>query len=249
MSVPWWQGRMCAIDLETTGTDPRTCRIVTAAVVLVGGSYEMDSRTWMIDPGIEIPDEAAAVHGITTERAQTEGRPASIAIPEISEQLIGVCVSGYPMIAFNSKFDLTVLHHEQIRLGLSPIGNEPVGLRVVDPLVVDRWLDRYRKGSRKLEAVCAHYGARLDGAHDAAHDALAAARLAWVMATRGQVIRSREASADARKRAEWERVRGDLDLLHAAQVRWAAEQAQGLEEHFARQGKPERVERAWPVLV
>jgi hypothetical protein len=47
---------------------------------------------------------------------------------------------------------------------------------------------------------------------------------------------------------EWERVRHDIDRLHAAQIRWAAEQAESLEAYFRSQGKDEHVERAWPVV-
>jgi DNA polymerase-3 subunit epsilon len=43
-------------------------------------------------------------------------------------------------------------------------------------------------------------------------------------------------------------VRHDIDLLHAAQIRWAAEQAESLEAYFRSQGKDEHVERAWPVV-
>jgi hypothetical protein len=62
-------------------------------------------------------------------------------------------------------------------------------------------------------------------------------------------MRDRPPKAVKCQRAEWEEVRHDLDQLHKAQEAWAAQQAAGLEEHFARQGKPERVERAWPVLA
>jgi DNA polymerase III subunit epsilon len=253
MTVPWWQGRMCAVDVETTGTDPREARIVQAAVALVGGGLETESFSVLVDPGVPIPEEASAVHGITTEQAQAEGEPAELAVPAIVSAVSASRAAEHPIIVFNAPFDLTVLHHEALRYGMNPLSVGAIGfgpgLRVVDPLVIDRWLDRYRRGSRRLNAVCSHYGARLDGAHDAMHDALAATRLAWVMATRGRVIRSRDVSEDARKTAEWVRVRNDLDALHAAQVRWAAEQAAGLEQYFARQGKPERVERAWPVLA
>jgi DNA polymerase-3 subunit epsilon len=54
---------------------------------------------------------------------------------------------------------------------LPPLQERQFELLVVDPLVIDKWLDRYRKGSRKLEAICAHYGAVLDEAHDADFDA------------------------------------------------------------------------------
>jgi DNA polymerase III epsilon subunit-like protein len=77
--VTWWQGRMAAFDLETTAAIPEEARIVTAALALVRRREPTETTTWLADPGIEIPEEAAEVHGITTERAQAEGdrRPTS----------------------------------------------------------------------------------------------------------------------------------------------------------------------------
>jgi hypothetical protein len=45
---------------------------------------------------------------------------------------------------------------------------------VIDPLVMDRHVDRYRKGRRRLEALCGHYGVTLRRPHDAGADAVAA---------------------------------------------------------------------------
>ena len=103
--------------------------------------------------------------------------------------------------------------------------------------------------------LCAHYGVALDGAHDAAFDALAAARLAYRIGQRGEIVRRVRNAADgrelARLKAEWERVRGDLDALHAAQVRWARDQAEGLRDYFLANGKRAEaasVSTAWPLV-
>lgn len=72
----WYGGVLIGFDLETTGTEPGESRIVTAAVVEVRGGEVRGRRGWLADPGIPIPDEAAAIHGISTERAVAEGRPA-----------------------------------------------------------------------------------------------------------------------------------------------------------------------------
>ena len=66
--------RMLAFDLETTGTDPRTCKIVTSALVRLTEQGK-DSTIMLADPGVEIPQAASDVHGITTEKARAEGRP------------------------------------------------------------------------------------------------------------------------------------------------------------------------------
>lgn len=251
----WHDGRLIGFDLETTGVDLEEARIVTAALVIVGGGEPTERLTWIADPGVPIPDEAAAVHGITTERAQAEGRPAGEVVREVLDALVVAGVAVRPLVDFNARFDLTVLDRERARHGAD---HPPLGawerLRVVDPLVLDKWLHRYRKGSRKLDAMCAHYGATLDGAHDAAYDALAGCRLAWAIAKRGQVIRR---VRDAGERAElialrrqWAAIRDDLDALHVAQIAIAREQAQGLAAYFREQGNPDadRVETAWPIV-
>ena len=79
----WYEGRLAAYDIETTGTDTENDRIVTAAVSVVGGREPTESRTWLVDPGIEIPGEATAVHGITTEKAQSEGLDAALSLIHI----------------------------------------------------------------------------------------------------------------------------------------------------------------------
>jgi len=248
----WHDGPLVAFDLETTSPNPEEARIVTAALAVCGMGLETDTRTWLADPGIEIPDEAAAIHGITTEKAKADGLPAAEVVRDVVTQLAVALAYGPPLIIFNARYDLTVLDRECRRYGVPPLQERQFDLRVIDPLVIDKHLHRYRKGSRKLDAQATHYGATLDGAHDASFDALCAARVAWCIGKRGEVIRRvrgrDEAVEKARLTKEWETVRHDLDRLHAAQVRWAAAQAASLEDYFRQQGKPERVERDWPVI-
>ncbi len=249
MSVPWWQGRMAALDAETTGTCVETSRIVTVAVVLVGGGLVPERLTLLSDvDGHEIPEAATEVHGVTTERARAEGAPAVDVLTAVRCVLATAIEAGYPLVAMNARFDLTILDRELRRHGLEPL---PPPL-VVDPLVVDKHLDRYRRGSRRLDALCAHYGASLDDAHDAASDALAAARLAWCIGARGEVVRRVRNAQEGRElaalRREWATVRDDLELLHGAQIEWSHAQATSLEAHFASKGEPQRVERAWPWI-
>lgn len=246
--MAWHDGPLVAFDIETTGVDVEEARIVTAAIAVCGASVETQTATFMADPGVEIPEEASSVHGVTTALARAEGLPAADVVCGVLEILRSHTASGAPIVAFNARFDLTILDREARRYGLEPL----VCRRVVDPLVIDKHLHRYRKGSRKLDAQAQHYGAELELAHDAAADAIAAARVAWCVAKKGEVVRRVRGKTEAIEKAalvrEWERVRHDIDLLHAAQVRWAAEQAASLEDYFMKQGKSERVERAWPVV-
>ena len=162
MTARWWEGPLVGFDLETTGPDPDTARIVTACIVEGNDVHE-----WLVDPGVEIPAGATAVHGVTTEQARAEGVPADAAVLLILQTLRMYQDAGHPLVAFNASFDFTVLDREARRHGLDPLQPAPV----VDPFVLDKQLDRYRKGSRKLVDVAAHYGVNLVDAHTADADA------------------------------------------------------------------------------
>ncbi|HZV75166.1 MAG TPA: exonuclease domain-containing protein [Conexibacter sp.] len=232
--MSWHERRLAAFDLETTGIDSESDRIVTAAVSLVGDGAPSVFRAWLLDPGVEIPAGASAVHGITTERARAEGRPPREAIEEIVAALAEQLLVGVPIVAFNARFDLTCLDRDARRHGVVPLLDRvggAAGMLVVDPFVLDKQVDRYRKGKRTLGAVCAHYRVPLDEAHAANADALAAARVAW---------RLGEAYPELRE--------VDLPTLHRQQVEWAAEQAVSFEDYLRRNGREERIEPAWPIV-
>lgn len=239
----WHDGRLVAFDVETTGVDYETDRLVTASIAVVGGGEPVASIPWLIDPGVEIPEGATKVHGVTTEKVRAEGTPAADAIPAIVGMLREQ-VEGRALVAFNARFDLTMLDREARRYGVEPLNADRI--RVVDPFVIDKWLHRFRRGSRKLDAVCEHYGARLDSAHEATADAIAAARLAWVIGKRGQVVA--DYPQEGPMQVQWARIRDDLDALHEAQIDWAREQAASLADYFHRKGEDQHVEPAWPVV-
>ncbi|MEW2069016.1 exonuclease domain-containing protein [Streptomyces sp. NPDC007346] len=226
--MTWHLGRMCGFDLETTGPDPLTARIVTACIVQVGGGFNTSPAKWLTDAGgEEIPAGAEAVHGISTARARAEGVELRQAVEEILAGLTQVILAGVPIVAMNARFDLSLLDREAARFDLDPLPAGPV----IDPFVIDKQVDRYRSGKRTLTALCEHYDVRLDAAHSADADAVAACRVAWRQATRYPQLAAMT-----------------LDELHAAQVGWAAEQAASLQEHFRKKDPAAVVEGAWPLI-
>ncbi|MFE1205693.1 exonuclease domain-containing protein [Streptomyces sp. NPDC058762] len=233
---PWYLGRLAGFDLETTGVSPKRDRIVTACVVQCGAGQPVASATWMADPGIEIPEGAAKVHGITTERARKEGRPAGEVVEQVVTALTAVVLSGIPVVAMNAAFDLTMLDREARRHGVQPL-DATVGadLRVVDPRVLDKHVDPYRRGKRTLTDLCRHYQVPLDGAHDAAADAVAACRVAWRIASTHAEIGT-----------------ASLDDLHALQIGWAREQAESLADYFrntpGKEQHADGVRGDWPLI-
>ncbi|WP_179255761.1 3'-5' exonuclease [Streptomyces sp. SS07] len=226
--MTWHLGRMAGFDLETTGPDPLTARIVTACIVQVGAKQPTTTANWLTDlDGEEIPAGAAAVHGISTEKAHAEGVPLKEAVAEILAGLTQVILAGIPVVAMNARYDVTLIDREAARFGLDPLPAGPV----IDPFVIDKQVDRYRSGKRTLTALCEHYDVRLDGAHSADADAVAACRVAWRQATRHPQLAAMT-----------------LDELHTAQIGWAAEQAVSLQEHFRKKDPATVVEGAWPLI-
>lgn len=157
--MSWTRGPLLGFDTETTGVQVGHDRIVTAALV----HRDPDGtrvRTWLIDPGVEIPAEAAAIHGISTEHAREHGVAPAQALEEIASELAAAIAAGTPVVAYNATFDLCILEAELRRHGLATLGErlgcEPVG--IIDPLVLDRSEDRFRRGKRKLVDLCGVYG-------------------------------------------------------------------------------------------
>jgi len=152
--------QLAVFDLETTGVDVETARIVSACVaVLAADGTVVERWDWLADPGVEIPDAAAAVHGITTAQARADGRPAHVVVAEITQALRVLFALGIPLVIYNAPYDLTLLDRECRRHGLDPL---EVISPVIDPLVIDKAVDRYRKGKRTLVATAELHTVTLD---------------------------------------------------------------------------------------
>src|SRR6478752_1932713 len=227
-----WADRLGVFDLETTGVDVESARIVTACIaVLDADGQVVDRWDWLADPVVEIPDGAAQVHGITTERARAEGRPTEFVIAEITQTLRTLFGLGIPVVVYNAPYDLSLLDRECRRNELEPLVDPSP---VIDPLVLDKAVDRYRKGKRTLEAAAERYGVTLDDAHDAGADAIAAARVAQALV-----------------RAYPEELGVEAARLHRRQTVWYAEQAARFQDYIRRaKGDQQFVaSTAWPVRL
>lgn len=152
---------------------------------------------------------------------------------EIARLLGEQAAAGRPLVVMNAPFDLTLLDRELRRHRASALGRymESSSLCVLDPRVLDKHLDRYRKGRRTLTDLCAHYEVELEGAHDAAADAQASLDVVRAVGRRFASRLERLSPAE----------------LHTLQAVWHAAQARGLQAWFARSGNPETVDPAWPM--
>ena len=228
--MTYWDTRLAVFDLETTGVDIDTSRIVSACIALLEPDGSLHSQwNWLADPEIEIPEGASAVHGISTERARAEGRTAETVVAEITATIRTLLGARHPARRLQRP-----LRPVAARPGMPPsphraprladAGHRPAG---------------HRQGRRPLSQGKAHadrrrrgYGVNLDDAHDAAADAIAAGRVAQAIA-----------------RAFPDEVDVPFADLHGRQQIWYAEQAASFQQYIREvKGDQEYVaESAWPL--
>lgn len=148
-------------DLETTGVNIGTDRIVEISILKVHPNGNKESYTWLVNPEIEIPAEATAVHGITNEKVVTE--PTFNELAAKVSDLIADC----DLAGFNSnRFDIPLLAEELMRAG---IDFDMDNRKAVDVQVI-----YHKKEKRNLSAGYQFYcGKELEGAHSAEADTLA----------------------------------------------------------------------------
>lgn len=183
-SARWSDGDLLAFDLETTGVDPFNDVPVSFALVEVRAGLVVSEQSSLVDPGREIPEAATAVHGISTERARAEGVGIDDALRLVSDALLGASRRGVPVAGMKLDFDLTIVDVQHRRT--TGKGLEEAGFcgPVLDALVLDRHVDRFRRGKRTLSDLCAEYGVRIGHAHDAVADARATVEVLMSMCRR-----------------------------------------------------------------
>ena len=145
-------------DLETTGTDPATDRIVEISVLRVETDGSRSSRTRRTNPERPIPAEAAAVHGIRDEDVADEPTFRQIARGFL-DFLEGADLAGFNLL----RFDVPLLDREFRDCGLD--------LGLSDRQVVDVMIVFHRKERRDLAAAVEFYlGRSHEGGHSAEAD-------------------------------------------------------------------------------
>lgn len=221
----WWTGECVPFDLETDGTDPLDARIITACVGEIrkdeqGSAIPPNVQNWMAQPERDIPEGAAAVHGISTEHAREHGHPREVVVSQVAAALAYGSAdreglwARLPVVGHNIAYDLTVLDREMRRLDvgrlvvdhfndidgieassvLVKMRGEPVGaFYTIDTMVLDKAIDPYRPGPRDPKT-----GEKLGGRN----------RLTTVAEHYGVPIRGDAHAADA-------------DAMASARIAWA----------------------------
>ncbi len=160
--------RVLGFDLETTGFDPRSDRIVQFALVGSDTDGSHLNTHSLVDPGIAIPIESTRVHGIEDGDVKGAGSFGDH-IDSISRLIEGSVIVGHNVLAFDWRF---------MEVECSRIGRDvPEPLAIVDTLVIARRFGV--PGRHKLGVLCERYGIRLERSHRADADAGATLLLLW----------------------------------------------------------------------
>lgn len=149
---------ICFFDLETTGTNIATDRIVELAILKVFPNGNKESKTWLVNPGVPIPEEASAIHGITDEKVA--GEPT---FRELAREVYQM-IQGCDLAGFNSnRFDIPLLAEELLRAG--------VDFDMKNAVSVDVQTIFHKMEKRTLAAAYQFYcGKELTDAHSATAD-------------------------------------------------------------------------------
>ena len=103
---------LCVFDLETTGVQVAKDRIVEISILKVNPDASRESKTWLVNPGMPIPPETSAIHGITDEKVKD-----APTFKEIASKLMDM-IAGTDLGGFNSnRFDVPLLAEELLRAG------------------------------------------------------------------------------------------------------------------------------------
>ncbi|MFY0631480.1 MAG: 3'-5' exonuclease [Flavobacteriaceae bacterium] len=145
-------------DLETTGINIGNDRIVEISILKIFPNGTQESKTWLVNPEIEIPAEAADIHGITNEKVVTEPTFKELA------NTVHDMIADADLAGFNSnRFDIPLLAEEFLRVGIDFDMN--------DRKAIDVQVIFHKKEQRTLSAGYKFYcGKDLEDAHSAEAD-------------------------------------------------------------------------------
>ena len=226
MTTTWLGRTMYSLDTESTSLDTESARVVTLTLGRSTSPGHWSPKSYLLDPGVEIPAEATAVHGITTEHAQKEGMQPGHALHEVWLWLTQIATGRTPLVIFNAPYDLTLLDREFRRHLGEPL---PTGLIVLDTLCLFRRFD-WTTGGRSLGKLAARYGITFP-AHDAEADALASLRLLHILAGLNDLLPLITPAT-----------------LHEAQQCWWVQQQDAAEARALGSGTAFERQDCWPLI-
>lgn len=169
-ALSWFKQPFFALDVETTGLDPASNRIIELALVPFNmGASQSFSSLFSID-GL-LPKEIINITGISDD--MLKGQPSFL---EKADQVLSLLKDVPFIVAYNAKFDRPFVESEFAR-----VNRALPDIPWVDPYIFVCEFDRYKRG-KKLTDAAKRWGVSLENAHRAQDDAKAAGELILKMA-------------------------------------------------------------------
>ena len=152
---------ICFFDLETTGINVAKDRIVEISILKIFPNGNKESKTWLVNPEMEIPPQVIAVHGITNEKVANEPT-----FKELSKEIYAM-IKDSDLGGFNSdRFDIPLLAEEMLRA--------EVDFDMKNMVSVDVQTIFHKMEKRTLGAAYKFYcGKDLEDSHSAEADTMA----------------------------------------------------------------------------
>ncbi|MEP1489272.1 MAG: 3'-5' exonuclease [Algibacter sp.] len=149
---------ICFFDLETTGINITHDRIVEISILKVFPDGKEDSKTWLVNPEMVIPQEVIDIHGISNE--DIADKPT---FKELAKEVYNM-IKDSDLGGFNSnRFDIPLLAEEMLR---ADIDFDMKGRQAIDVQTIFHKMEQ-----RTLTAAYKFYcDKNLEGAHSAAAD-------------------------------------------------------------------------------
>lgn len=230
--------RQLTIDVEATGVNAKEDSIVTLFVGIMEDTGEFSQKhEFLFNPGVEIPQAAIDVHGLTNEHVQENGIHPDNHV-EVLKKIRSIIIDNVrdynlPVVIYNAPYDTTIINSTLVRNGLDPIAWND--MFVIDPFVIDKAVDKYRPGARSLTNVAINYGVEVDETktHDAAYDCYLTGKIVLALAN-NPMISTMSRSA-----------------LQKSQAAWKIEQAASLQSYLRVKENDDSiiVDPAWPVQL
>lgn len=188
---------LAVFDLETTGTNVATDRIVEICILKIHPDSSQETKTWKVNPTIPIPEYASMVHGIYD--ADVAGEPTFKQLAKtIANFLANADLAGYNC----HKFDVPILMEEFLR---AEIDFDIDGRKIVDVQNIFHQMEQ-----RTLKAAYKFYCEKeLIQAHSAEADTLATFEVLIE-----QVQRYEKVPYIDKQGKESFPVKNDMDALH-----------------------------------